>query len=65
MLHPVIAQCLRPFMQYLETAPKEIEPEYCPHCNGSGEGYHESVNCFLCKGKGVIGVDTDMEYVAS
>jgi hypothetical protein len=31
----------------------DYEPGTCPTCSGSGEGMHESTNCYACKGKGV------------
>jgi hypothetical protein len=30
----------------------DYEPGTCPTCSGSGEGMHESTNCYACKGKG-------------
>jgi len=32
----------------------EAEPRTCPHCNGSGEGWHEGWICRHCNGKGEI-----------
>lgn len=33
--------------------------EYCANCNGSGQGSHESVMCWHCKGSGVEVVECD------
>ncbi len=30
------------------------EPEICPDCSGSGEGYCEEQRCWRCKGRGVV-----------
>lgn len=30
------------------------EPEICPGCNGSGEGYRDGTTCLTCGGSGEI-----------
>jgi DnaJ-class molecular chaperone len=30
------------------------ESEYCPDCNGSGEGRHDGSTCQTCKGTGEV-----------
>lgn len=37
-----------------ECAELSEEPDYCYHCNGSGEGSHDGSRCYHCKGSGVI-----------
>ncbi len=33
------------------------EFEYCPDCNGSGEGHHDGSTCRMCKGRGEVKTD--------
>ena len=32
----------------------DCDPAICPDCNGSGEGNHENMLCWNCKGKGTV-----------
>jgi len=30
------------------------EDRTCTACDGTGEGTHDTTNCYVCKGKGII-----------